>query len=402
MTLAGLRVLDLSRVLAGPYCTQLLADLGATVWKVEPPAGEDTRGWGPPFVADESAYFLSVNRGKRGLAVDLKDPRGRGLVRDLALRADVLIENFKVGDLARFGLGYEQLVAEHPGLVYCSVTGFGQDGPRAAEPGYDATIQALSGLMAMTGEADRPPVKLGVAWVDVLTGLHAAVAILAALRERDRTGEGRHLDISLFDVSLASLINQAQAALLTGVAPSRRGSAHPNIVPYQAFETADAPLMVAVGNDRQFERLCAALDRPAWSEDPRFQTNAARVKHRDLLVPMLAARLREKMRDAWLSELGSAGVPVTPVADVLEALADPQAEARGVVRVVQHPTAGHVPLMTSPLRFAGASGETPGPPPALGQHSREVLAAELGLSAPELDALEAAGVVGNVVTTTDP
>lgn len=402
MTLAGLRVLDLSRVLAGPYCTQLLADLGATVWKVEPPAGEDTRGWGPPFVADESAYFLSVNRGKRGLAVDLKDPRGRGLVRDLALRADVLIENFKVGDLARFGLGYEQLVAEHPGLVYCSVTGFGQDGPRAAEPGYDATIQALSGLMAMTGEADRPPVKLGVAWVDVLTGLHAAVAILAALRERDRTGAGRHLDISLFDVSLASLINQAQAALLTGVAPSRRGSAHPNIVPYQAFETADAPLMVAVGNDRQFERLCAALDRPAWSEDPRFQTNAARVKHRDLLVPMLAARLREKMRDAWLSELGSAGVPVTPVADVLEALADPQAEARGVVRVVQHPTAGHVPLMTSPLRFAGASGETPGPPPALGQHSREVLAAELGLSAPELDALEAAGVVGNVVTTTDP
>lgn len=393
MTLHGLKILDLSRVLAGPYCTQLLADLGATVWKIEPPGGEDTRAWGPPFVSGESGYFLSVNRGKRGLAIDLKDPRGRDLVRRLALRADVLVENFKVGDLARYGLAYEQLVGDHPGLVYCSITGFGQDGPRASEPGYDAAMQALSGLMAMTGEEHGPPVKLGVAWVDVLTGLHAAVAILAALRERDRTGAGHYLDVALFDVSLASLINQAQSALLTGIAPVRRGSAHPSIVPYQAFETADRTLVIAVGNDRQFQRLCEAVDRPGWPDDPRFATNSARVEHRATLVPLLAERLLEKRRDEWLRELGVAGVPATPVMDVLEALSDPQAEARDAVRSVRHPTAGEVPLLASPLRFAGAGQADPQPPPALGEHGREVLAAELGLGADEFAELEAAGVV---------
>ena len=393
MTLEGVHVLDLSRVLAGPYCTQLLADLGATVWKIEPPGGEDTRGWGPPFVAGESGYFLSVNRGKESLAVDLKEPRGRGIVRELALRADVLVENFKVGDLERYGLGWEQLSPEHPGLVYCSITGFGQTGPRAAEPGYDAAIQALSGLMAMTGEPDRPPIKLGVAWVDVLTGLHAAVAILAALRERDRTGRGRHLDVSLFDVSLATLINQAQGALLTGEPPVRRGSAHPNIVPYQAFDTADAPLMLAVGNDPQFARLCGVLGRPGWASDHRFAMNAARVEHRDRLVPQIADILASETRDEWLRRFRQAGVPATPVADVLEALSDPQAKARGAVSTIDHTVAGEVPLLASPLRYAGAEASGSSTPPALGEHTQSVLTSVLGRSEDEIRDLLADGVI---------
>lgn len=393
MTLAGIKILDLSRVLAGPYCTQVLADLGATVWKVEPPSGEDTRGWGPPFVAEESAYFLSVNRGKHGLAIDLKDPRGSELVRSLALAADVVIENFKVGDLARYGLAYEQLVGEHPGLVYCSITGFGQNGPRAAEPGYDAAVQALSGLMAMTGEPDRPPVKLGVAWVDLLTGLHAAVAILAALRERDATGAGRRLDVALFDVSLAALVNQAQSALLTGQSPRRLGSAHPNIVPYQAFEAADGAIMVAVGNDRQFRALCEVLDRPGWADDARFATNAARVEHRAALIPMMSELLSGASRERWLAQFQRAGVPATPVNDVLESLTDPQAAFRGAVRSVTHRTAGEVPTLASALRFAGAEGSQPQAPPTLGQDSAAVLTRELGVTAAELDELERDGVV---------
>ena len=397
MSLTDVTVLDLSRVLAGPYCTQLLADLGATVWKVEPTSGEDTRSWGPPFVEGESGYYLSVNRGKQGLAVDLKDARGRELVRRLALRADVLVENYKVGDLARYGLDYPQLVRDNPGLVYCSMTGFGQTGPRAREPGYDAATQALTGLMAMTGEPDRPPVKLPVAWIDVLTGLHAAVAVLAALRERDRSGMGRRLDIALFDVALASLINQAQGALLTGSPPTRLGSAHPNIVPYQAFEASDGALVLAVGNDRQFRRLCGVLDRPDWADDPRFATNAERVAHRHVLVPLLAERLAEAPRDAWIEELAGAGVPATPVLDVLEAFSDPQAQARGAVRTSHHAVAGDVPLLAGALRHAGGEAvddeDRLVPPPALGEHTRAVLARELGLSQGELDDLQAAGVI---------
>ena len=271
--LNGLLVLDLSRVLAGPYGTQLLADLGARVVKVEAPRGDDTRGWGPPFAGDQSAYFLSVNRGKESVAIDLKKPDGAALVRRLAARADVLVENFKVGDLARYGLDPASLAEVNPGLIYASITGYGSRGPRAHEPGYDAALQAVTGLMAMTGDPDGGPVKLGVAWVDVLTGLHAAVAILAALHERARTGRGRHLELSLFEVGLASMVNQAQGALLTGEAPARLGSAHPSIVPYQAFETADAPIMLAVGNDDQFARAARVLGAPAWAEDPRFATN---------------------------------------------------------------------------------------------------------------------------------
>ncbi len=401
--LDGLFVLDLSRVLAGPYCTQLLADLGARVVKVESLRGDDTRAWGPPFVGDESAYFLSVNRGKESLAVDLKDPRGRAAVRRLAERADVLVENFKVGDLARYGLDYPSLAASNPGLVYASITGFGQDGPRAPEPGYDAALQALSGLMELTGEEGRPPVKLGVAWIDVLTGSHAATAVLAALVARGRTSKGAHLDVALFDVALASLVNQAQSALVTGEAPRRLGSAHPSIVPYQAFEAADGALMIAVGNDAQFRRLCEVLELPDVGRDPRYLGNASRVRARDALIPVLAERVRERPRDAWLAALRSAGVPATPVATLPEALADPQTNARGLVVEGEHSGVGRVRMVGSPLWHARGPDGAPLPlmpregaspvPPRLGEHTRAVLREDLGMPAEEIEALARAGVI---------
>ncbi len=401
--LDGVFVLDLSRVLAGPYCTQTLADLGARVVKVESPRGDDTRGWGPPFVGGESAYFLSVNRGKESLAIDLKDPRGRDAVRRLALRADVVVENFKVGDLARYGLDYPSLAADRPELVYLSITGFGQDGPRAHEPGYDAALQALSGLMELTGEADRPPVKLGVAWIDVLTGSHAATAVLAALLARGRSGRGAHLDVSLFEVALASLVNQAQSALLTGEAPRRLGSAHPSIVPYQAFEAADGALMVAVGNDEQFRRLCAALELPELAADPRYATNADRVRGRHDLVAALAARLATRPRTDWLAALRVAGVPATPVATLPEALADPQVDARRLLVEGPHAGVGSLRMVGSPLWHArGPDGDdlglAPAPgaspvPPRLGEHSRRVLADDVGMSEAAIDALVGDGVV---------
>ena len=310
--LSGLNVLDLSRVLAGPYCTQLFADLGANVWKLESLTGDDTRRWGPPFAGGESAYYLSVNRGKKSLSVNLKDARGQALVRRLALQADVLVENFKVGDLARYGLDYASLSATNPRLVYASITGFGQTGPRAHEPGYDAALQGLGGLMSVTGEAAGPPVKVGVAVIDVLTGLHAAVGILAALQERGRSGLGQYLDVALFDVALASLINQAQSFLLTGATPTRLGSAHPQIVPYGGFEAADGWLMLAVGNDAQYRRVCDVLGAPELLE-PRFATNAGRVTHRDELLGSLKAIFKTRNRDVWLETFAAAGVPVTPV-----------------------------------------------------------------------------------------
>lgn len=402
--LRDLLVIDLSRVLAGPYCTQLLADLGARVIKLEPPRGDDTRGWGPPFAGGESGYFLSVNRGKESVAVDLKHEAGRRVARRLVERADVLVENFKVGDLARYGLDYASLAATRPGLVYASITGFGATGPRAREPGYDAALQAMTGVMAMTGEEGGGPVKLGVAWIDVLTGLHASTAILAALRERDATGRGRHLQLSLFEVGLASLVNQAQGALLTNEPPRRLGSAHPSIVPYEAFETADRPLMLAVGNDAQFARLARVVGRSAWAEDERFRTNAARVAHREALVPLLRERLRTAPRDAWLARLREASVSATPVNDLAAALRDPQAEALGTVGSYAHPTAGEVPFVRSPLRHAsGPPGEPApapaaeaAPPPLVGEHTRAVLEGTLGLGAEEVEALLEAGAVAAV------
>ena len=404
MDLRGLVVLDLSRILAGPYATQLLADLGATVWKVEPPRGDDTRGWGPPFAAgaptgpgsgepppeSRSAYFLSVNRHKRSLCIDLKHPRGAALVRRLALRSDVVVDNFKTGDLARFGLDPETLRSERPDLVTCSITGFGQTGPRAREPGYDAALQALSGVMAATGEPGGPPVKLPVAWIDVLTGLHAAVAVLAALRARDATGRGRHVDLSLLDVALASLVNQVQATLLTDEPPRRLGSAHPHIVPYQAFEAVDGAFVLACGNDAQFARVAEVVGEPAWSSDPRFATNAARVRHRETLVASLAERFAREARAAWVERLVAAGVPATPVLTLPEALAEPQVAARGLVTTVVDPVAGPLRMLASPFRDGAVP---PGPAPRLGEHGRAVLRAALGLADADVDDLVACGAV---------
>lgn len=392
--LAGIRVLDLSRVLAGPYCTQILADLGATVWKVEPPWGDETRGWGPPFVQGESAYFLSVNRGKKSVAVNIKDPRGQAIVRELARRADVLVENFKAGDLARYGLDYPSLAADNPRLVYASITGFGQDGPRAGEPGYDIALQGMTGIMSVTGEPDGPPTKVGVAWIDVMTGMMAAVGILAALWERERSGRGQHLDLSLFEVGLSAMANLAQSYLVSGVAPRRIGNAHPQIVPYQAFEAADGWFIVAVGNDQQYRRMCEAIGHPELGDDERFQTNAGRVRHRAELVPALAAVFRSRPRGEWLEALKAAGVPAAPVYDLAEALADPQAAARHVVWEVPHSLLGQVSMVASPLQHLSRTPATiAGPPPLLGEHTREVLADVLGLSQAEIDRLAEAGVV---------
>ncbi|AEB11361.1 CaiB/BaiF CoA transferase family protein [Marinithermus hydrothermalis] len=392
--LEGIRVLDLSRILAGPVCTQILADLGAEVWKLESPWGDDTRRWGPPFQEGESAYYLSANRGKKSVAVNLKDPRGQALVRELAARADVLVENFKAGTLARYGLDYASLAPLNPGLVYCSITGFGQTGPRAQEPGYDVALQGITGIMSITGEPDGPPVKVGVAWIDVLTGLYAAIGILTALWERASSGKGQYIDLALFDVGLASLVNQAQAYLMTGEVPGRLGSAHPQIVPYQAFQAQDKWFILAVGNDEQYRRMTEAIQHPELWEDPRFQTNAGRVAHREALVGRLAAIFRTRPRQAWLEVFHQAGVPATPVNDLAEAFADPQAAARGVLWRVAHPTLGALPLVANPLQFMSRTPAAPaGPPPLLGEHTRQVLGAVLGVEEAELERLERDGVI---------
>lgn len=401
--LADLLVLDLSRVLAGPYCTLLLADLGARVVKVESPAGDDTRRWGPPYVEGESGYYLSVNRGKESLVVDLKKPEGAAVVQRLAAKADVVVENFKVGDLARYGLDYPSVARLNEGVVYVSITGFGQTGPKAAEPGYDGALQAYSGVMAMLGEPEGPPVKLGVAWIDVLTGVHAAAGALAALRRRERTGVGAHLDLSLFDVALASLVNQAQNTLLTGEAPKRLGSAHPNIVPYQAFQTADGAVVLAVGNDGQYARLAALLGSPELAEG-EYRTNEGRVAGRGALVPLLQERVRRWQTAQLLEACSRANVPATKVMGLDEALAEPQAAARGMIVEGEHPLIGALTMVASPLwnargpdgaplDLAPEAGAAP-VPPLLGADGPHVLARELGLSEAELAELAAAGAIG--------
>lgn len=402
--LTDLLVLDLSRVLAGPYCTQLLADLGARVIKVESFAGDETRHWGPPFVAGESGYYLSVNRGKESMVVNLKDPRGRALIERLAAKADVVVENFKVGDLQRYGLDYASLAARNPRLVYLSITGFGQTGPRAKEAGYDAAMQAHSGLLAMSGEAGGHPVKTPVAFIDVLTGLHGAVGLLAALHERERSGVGAYIDLSLYEVALASMVNQTQSALLTGEAPARLGSAHPNIVPYQAFDTADGAVVLAVGNDAQFAKLCSVLGIPERAGDERFATNGARVRHRVELVAELQRLTSTWSRADLLSACTAVGVPATAVLTLPEALRDAQAVARRAVVTGNHPTVGNLSMAASPLwhvsRADGTSATTVPPtgaarvPPRLGEDTRDVLLRDLGLSVDEVDELLAAGVVG--------
>lgn len=398
LPLTGVRVLDLSRVLAGPYCTQVLADLGAEVWKVEAPAGDDTRRWGPPFIAGESAYFLSTNRGKKSIIIDFKTAAGQELIRDMARRSDVLVENYRKGTLERYGLGPEDLKAVNPALVYASVSGYGRTGPRSEQPGYDLSLQALTGLMSITGEAGRPPVKLGVAWIDVLTGLFSAVGIIASLYERRIHAEGaaapsRHLDVSLFDVAVATLVNQAQAYLVSGVVPEALGSAHPQIVPYQAFEASDGWFVLAVGNDEQFARLVTLLGEPAALRDKRFLLNSDRVSARTELVGLLQQQFLSETRAAWQQKFDAAGIPASPVNSVGEALADPQAKFRKLAVESEHPQAGSVSLLGNPLQHSFPAVDSSAPPPLLGADAREILQGRLGLNEARIKELVAAGAV---------
>ncbi|HSI40944.1 MAG TPA: CaiB/BaiF CoA-transferase family protein [Xanthobacteraceae bacterium] len=397
LALSGLRVLDLSRVLAGPWATQALGDLGADVVKIEKPGvGDDTRSWGPPWLADadgqatgESAYFLAANRNKRSVAIDIARPEGQALVRRLAAQSDVLVENFKVGALARYGLDYERLSALNPRLVYCSITGFGQDGPDAARAGYDFMIQGMSGLMSVTGAPDDEPQKVGVALIDVLTGLNAAIAVLAAVQQRHSTGRGQHIDLALFDVAVASLANQALNHLVAGTVPRRLGNAHPNIVPYQAFATADGHLILAVGNDGQFARFGRIA---GLAPDARFSTNAGRVAHRDELVPLVERAMAARSTAQWIAVLDGAGIPCGPINDIDQAFAEPQALARGLALATPHAAGVDAPGVRSPLRL-GASPFAAVAPPMLGQHTDEVLTQLLGLSAQDLAGLRADAII---------
>jgi formyl-CoA transferase len=395
--LAGIRVLDLSRVLAGPWCTQLLADLGAEVIKIERPGvGDDTRHWGPPWNGEGekrvAAYFLSANRGKRSAAIDFATEEGAALVRQLAKRCDVVVENFKVGGLSKFGLDAETLRREDPPLIVASITGFGQDGPYAERAGYDFIIQGMGGMMSITGLPDGEPgggpMRAGVAIADLFTGMYACVAILAALHARNGSGEGAHIDMALFDVQLAMLANQASNALVGGDDPPRQGNTHPNIVPYQPFDAADQPIIIAVGNDRQFGRLAAICGHPEWAADERFASNAARVANRTQLVPLIEARIAQKPAVEWLALLDEAGIPAGPINRISQALADVQAQHRAMVR-----TLSGVPMVGSPVRIDGARADADLPPPALGEHTDQVLT-ELGLSTDAIAQLKAAHVIG--------
>lgn len=386
--LSGMRVLDLSRVLAGPYCTMILGDLGADVIKVEPPGrGDDTRHWGPPFVGGESAYYLCVNRNKRSLTVNLKTEAGQAIIRRLAATSDVIVENFKVGTLAEWGLDYPTLSQLYPRLVYLSITGYGQTGPFREQPGYDLVIQAEGGVMSITGPVDGPPYKVGVAIADLTTGMVAANAVLAALLHRERTGEGQYIDLSLFDTHLSWLANVASSYLVTGEPARRYGNAHQSLVPYEIFPTLDGFLAVGVGNDRQFARLCELLGQPGWAVDPRFATNPGRVTHRDTLIPMLCAVFGQRSTAEWLTRLAETGIPVSKVNSVGEALSHPSAVAREMVVEVPHPTAGSVRLVNAPAKFSVTPTSIRRHPPLLGEHSHEVLA-EMGYSNLEIQGLE--------------
>lgn len=403
--LSHLRVLDLSRVLAGPWCGQNLADLGAEVIKVERPgAGDDTRHWGPPYLRDsegrdtsEAAYFLSANRNKQSLTLDFTQAEGQRLVRELAAKSDILIENFKVGGLAAYGLDYASLKALNPRLIYCSITGFGQDGPYAKRAGYDFMIQGLGGLMSLTGKPDGEdgagPMKVGVALTDILTGLYATVAVLGALAHREKSGEGQHIDMALLDVQVACLANQAMNYLTTGKSPKRLGNAHPNIVPYQDFPTADGDLILTVGNDNQFRKFCEVAGHREWADDSRFSTNSQRVAHRAELIPLIRQVTVFKTTAEWVALLEQASVPCGPVNDLAEVFADPQVLARGLRLDLPHPLAGSTPQVASPLRLSASPVQYRSAPPLLGEHSEAILRDVLGLDAEQIAALRAAGVI---------
>ena len=408
--LAGVRVLDLSRVLAGPWCTQTLADLGAEVVKIERPTtsdhpgGDDTRGWGPPFLKDregletkEAAYFLGANRNKRSVAIDIAHPKGQALILALVDRSDVMVENFKVGDMARYGLDAQTLRARNPRLVVCSITGYGQTGPYADRAGYDYAVQGLGGLMSVTGERDDlpggGPQKVGVAVADLFTGMYATVAILAALRHRDATGEGQVIDMALLDTQVAMLANLGANYLVTRQAPRRAGNAHQNIVPYQVFDVADGHIILAVGNDGQFQRFCRAAGCPELASDERFARNAARVRHRALLVPLLAEKLRSRSRAEWLAMLDEAKVPCGPINDLDDVFKDPQVQSRQMTERVRHPHCDTLELVASPMKLSATPTQLRRPPPLLGEHTDEVLV-ELGLAADQISRLRSEGIVG--------
>ena len=403
--LSHIRVLDLSRVLAGPWCAQNLADLGAQVIKVERPgAGDDTRHWGPPFAKDpngqdttESAYYISINRNKKSITLDISTPEGQAIVRDLVKTSDVVIENYKVGQLAKYGLDYLSLCAIKPNLIYCSITGFGQSGPYQHRPGYDFILQGMGGFMSITGEADHlpggGPQKAGVAIVDLFTGMYASSAILAAVIHRDRNGEGQYIDMALLDTQVAMLANISSNYLCSGVSPHRWGNAHPNVVPYQTFQTSDSWIIVAVGNDSQFRNFMKAGNREALADDPRFETNPARIEHRAALIPLLAEMVKEKTKAQWITLLEAAGVPCGPINNLQEVFENEQVIARGIEMHVPHPTAGTMKLVASPMRLSKTPVEVRMPPPLLGQHTDEVLRDELGMSASQINELHQRGIV---------
>ncbi len=409
--LDGIRVLDLSRVLAGPWCTQILADLGADVVKIERPgAGDDTRHWGPPFLkdadghdTDQASYYTACNRNKRSVTLDIATPEGQALIRQMALQADVLVENFKVGGLAQYGLDHASLLALNPRLIYCSVTGFGQDGPYAERAGYDLMIQAMTGMMSITGRPDSEsgggPLRVGVALTDLFTGVYASTAILAAIHVRHSTGRGQHIDMALLDVGMAILANQASGFLATGVAPQRQGNSHPSLAPYQDFPTLDGSMLLAIGNDGQFARFCEAAGHPEWAKDPHFASNTLRVRHRGDLIPAMEAVTRTHSTADWVALLEGIAVPCGPINDIAQAFADPQVQARGLAVALPRWKSGDAPDgvatitgVASPLRLSGNPPVLRNAPPALGQHTEEVLQ-ELGLDATRIEQLRANGVI---------
>ena len=403
--LDGIVVLDLSRILAGPWCTQILADLGATVIKVERPGkGDDTRAWGPPYLKDdqgndtsEAAYYLATNRGKQSMSLNIASPEGRAIARDLARRADILVENYKVGGLAKYDLDYSSLRNVNPGLIYCSITGFGQSGPYAARAGYDFVIQGLCGFMSITGERDDlpggGPQKAGVAITDLTTGLYSAIAILAALNHRQATGEGQYIDMALSDCAVALMANMNMNYLTSGMAPKRYGNAHQNLLPYQVFDTADDPIIIAIGNDTQFRRWCSLAEAPELADDERFATNPARVRHRDILVEMVVELMKRRPRAWWVEHLEKEGIPYGVVNNFRQVYEDPHIQARGMKFEMDHPLAGTIPLVRSPVNLEGSPPAYQRPPPLLGEHTDAILKTLLGKSEDDIAGLRQDGIV---------